>query len=99
MAYLQTAIGDSITDPTFPDIQKAIVDIQTVDEEHAAFWYGTDEEEIVFEIHADLEGFLVLNQDKQFKKQFDNWQVVSDIYFDLWNGNWESAKFKFGVTS
>ena len=99
MAYLQTAMGDTIEDPSFADIQKAIIDIQTADEEHAAFWYGTEDEEIVFEIHGDLEGFLVLDQDKQFKKQFKNWQVVSDIYFDLLNGNWESAKSKFDVSS
>jgi len=55
MAYLAKP-GDSIQNPTHGDLKKAIAEIRHNFEEHAAFWYGSDDEEIVVEVHGNKRG-------------------------------------------
>ena len=84
-SYLANAMGDSVDDVSFRDIQKAIVDIQEMDDEHGAFWVSiVDQEETVLETHKDL---LVIGMfqpsepgDKGIRKQMRNWAEVEKLY-------------------
>ena len=98
MTYLQKLSGDSIENPTFLDIEQTIDEIQKLDQEHAAFWYGTDEEELVLEVHGDLTGFLgVDGDDSQYKIKFGNWTEIAGTFAELLNGKWDAVKLKFGI--
>src|SRR5687768_177648 len=85
--------SDSIEDPTVGDIREATRYIQTADKEHAAFWFGTDEEELVLEVHGDLTGFLILDGGNTTRKfVFSNWEQVEEMFIDLVEGRFEKVK-------
>jgi 3-deoxy-D-arabino-heptulosonate 7-phosphate (DAHP) synthase len=99
MAYLAKP-SDTIENPTRDDVKKAIIEIKDNFEEHAAFWYGSDEEEIVVEVHGDLKGFLILDAGStNFKFQFDDWLQVEETFNDLIDGRWDLVKSKFNASS
>ncbi|GAB4020041.1 hypothetical protein [Spirosoma koreense] len=54
MVYLEKAWGDSIEDATIDDVRVAIDEIQQMDEEHGAFWIGSDDGENTLEVNKDL---------------------------------------------
>ena len=98
MAYLAKP-SDSIENPTREDIKKAITEIKNNSEEHAAFWYGSDEEEIVVEVHGNLNGFLILDAGaKDFKFQFKDWGQVEETFNELIERKWDLVKSKL-ITS
>src|ERR1700722_8134255 len=84
-SYLANAMGDSVDDVSLQDIQKAIVDIQEMDNEHGAFWVSiVGEEETVLETHKDL---MVIGAfppsepgDKGIRKRMKSWAEVEQLY-------------------
>jgi hypothetical protein len=62
-------------------------------------WYATGEEELVFEIHGNLKGILILKGEDGHERKFNVWQEVLHIYSYLIEGRRESAKRKFGIFS
>lgn len=47
--YLQRAWSDYEDDIDIGNVRKAIVETQAMDDEHGAFWVGTEEEDYILE--------------------------------------------------
>lgn len=95
MSYLQKAWTDSISNPTFSDIQTALSEVQHMDEEHGAFWVGTDEEDIVLEIQKDMRLTLVLCGEICRETKCANWNQAAELYQFLINGEYDKLKDRF----
>lgn len=78
--YIQYAGGyqkDNITDA---DIKKAIKDVQSMDDEHGAFWISviTDDENVI-EVNKDL-SLSVIFEGEEIKYQAADWNEVEQLY-------------------
>lgn len=78
--YIQYASGyqkDNIADA---DLIKAIKDIQSMDDEHGAFWVSviTDDENII-EVNKDLSLSVIFKGD-EMKYHAANWKEVEQLY-------------------
>ncbi|RYY66196.1 MAG: hypothetical protein EOO12_04940 [Chitinophagaceae bacterium] len=91
---------DSIENPTLDDLIRVLADVRDNDEEHAAFWYVSDDEDLVLEVHGDRSGFLLLEQGaRDFKYRFADWMEVEHTFRELLTGRQELVKELFGVTA
>jgi hypothetical protein len=82
-AYLGTAWGDSVDNPTIQDVRNAILETIKMDDEHGAFWVSNgDEEETVLETHKDLSviGIFPGPSEQQIKSKVNNWNEVEELY-------------------
>ena len=89
--YLQKAWGDSIDDVSMPDIITAIAETQQMDDEHGAFWVGTEEEEIILETNKWLQMICVV-ENTELSYKAANWQEVEELYQLLLNEDFEALK-------
>ncbi|MES2061060.1 MAG: hypothetical protein V4456_04015 [Bacteroidota bacterium] len=77
--YLQKAWTDSIDDVSINDVRIAIAETQQMDEEHAAFWVGTEEEEYILETDKNLDMIVVANGEAT-KYRAADWKEVEYLY-------------------
>lgn len=90
--YIQYAGGyqkDYITDA---DIKKAIKDVQSMDNEHGAFWISviTDDENII-EVNKDL-SLSVIFEGEEIKHQAADWNEVEQLYKLLLSEQFDEIK-------
>ena len=76
------------------DVQAAIRSMQTVDEEHGAFWVVTDEEEYVLEASLYLRLVLIEGREED-QRLCKDWEQVSDMYRLLFNEDFVQLKAEF----
>jgi hypothetical protein len=96
-SYLANAMGDSVDNVSLHDIQRAIADIQEMDEEHGAFWVSiVEEEETVLETQKDLTVIGIFQPsepgDKGIRKQMKNWAEVERLYALFLDQNFDAVK-------
>ena len=93
--YLQTLWGDSTDNATLEDVQKAILKLQKMDDEHAAFWVGIENEgESILEIHKDLTIIAVFENDpkNEITKQGSDWKEIENLYRLFLNDELDKVK-------
>lgn len=78
--YIQYAGGYQKDNIDELDIVKAINDIQSMDDEHGAFWVSviTDNENVI-EVNKDL-SLSVIFEEKETKYQAIDWKEVAELY-------------------
>lgn len=85
-SYIQYAAGYNKENVSENDINKAIEDVQKMDDEHGAFWISviTDNENII-EVNKSLLVKFILEpeNDKEIKYQANNWDEVKNFYLLL----------------
>ncbi|MEZ2338706.1 hypothetical protein AB6735_23860 [Mucilaginibacter sp. RCC_168] len=77
--YLQRAWSDSEDDISIKDVRIAIAETKEMDDEHGAFWVGTEEEEYILETDKALKMICVINGE-QLNYQAKNWAEVEKLY-------------------
>ncbi|MDC6367214.1 MULTISPECIES: hypothetical protein [Flavobacteriaceae] len=93
-SYIQYAAGYQKDNVDLSDIEKAIKDIQEMDEEHGAFWVSmiTDDENVI-ETNKDLTlSFIIDGEESKFKAS--DWTEVKELYESLLNKDFEQIKTK-----
>lgn len=78
------------------DIETALADLQSMDDEHGAFWVSViKEEENVLEVHKDLSvvGIFEVDANKQYFKQCKDVDEIKQLYSLLLNEDFEELKF------
>ncbi|MFS2186469.1 hypothetical protein ACCC92_07315 [Mucilaginibacter sp. Mucisp84] len=76
---MQRAWSDYEDDIDIENVQKAIVETQAMDDEHGAFWVGTEEEEYILETDKSLKMICIVNN-QEIKYQAKSWNEVEAIY-------------------
>jgi hypothetical protein len=95
VSYLQYAIGDSVDNPTVADVQTAIKIMETMDEEHGAFWVGTDEEDVVLEVNLGLTLTMIEDGGEEHNASCKDWEQVLEMYSLLLSGDYSRLKYEF----
>jgi hypothetical protein len=94
-SYIQYAAGYNKDNVTEKDINKAIGDIQKMDDEHGAFWVSiiTDEENVI-EVDKSLQVSVILepNNDKEIKYKANDWDEVKQLYLLLLDKKFDDIK-------
>ena len=90
--YIQYAGGYHKNNITDDDIRKAIIDIQSMDDEHGAFWASviTDDENVI-EVNKDLSMSALFEGDEK-KYQATTWNEVEHLYNLLLRGQIDKIK-------
>lgn len=81
-SYIQYAAGYEKENVTIADIDKAIKDIQEMDDEHRAFWISTlaeDDEEYVIEINKGLKVSVMYEEKIDIQYNSQDWNEVKLI--------------------
>lgn len=78
--YIQYASGYQKDNIDESDIEKAIADVQLIDDEHGAFWVSviTDDENVI-EVNKDL-SLLVIIDGQETRYQASDWKDVAELY-------------------
>lgn len=93
-SYIQYAAGYQKDNIDLFDIEKAIKDIQGMDEEHGAFWASVIiDDENVIETNKDLTLSIIIDGEESKFKASD-WKEVKELYELLLNENFERLKMK-----
>lgn len=92
--YIQYAGGYQKDNINESDIEKAIMDLQLMDDEHGAFWVSviTDDENVI-EVNKDL-SLSVIFEGVETKYQAANWYVVKELYNLLLNEKFYEIKVR-----
>ena len=77
--YLQRAWSDSEDDISMKDVLLAISETREMDDEHGAFWVGTEEEECILETDKSLKMICVIEGSQLFYQAKD-WEEVGRLY-------------------
>jgi hypothetical protein len=78
--YIQYASGYQKDNIDETDIEKAITDIQLMDDEHGAFWVSVIiDDENVIEVNKDL-SLSVIFEGQEIKYQATDWNEVAELY-------------------
>jgi len=97
-SYIQYLSGYNKENISLLDIEKALVDIQKMDEEHGAFWVSVfTTGENVLEVSKDkvVIGIFEPDQENDRKIQAESWDEVKQLYIHLLNGELIALKKKF----
>jgi hypothetical protein len=84
-SYIQYAEGYDKDEVTSIDIEKALNDLISMDDEHGAFWisvYESKGDELILELHKNLILIGNFGKDKIYKIQLQSLDS-SRLYFDL----------------
>jgi len=78
--YIQYASGYQKDNIIELDIEKAIIDVQLMDDEHGAFWVSviTNDEKVI-EANKDL-SLSVIFDGQEIKYQATDWNEVAELY-------------------
>jgi len=92
--YIQFAGGYQKDNIDETDIEKAIKDIQFMDDEHGAFWISviTDDENVI-EVNKDL-SLSVIFKGIETKYQATDWNEVKELYNLLLLEKFDEIKVK-----
>jgi hypothetical protein len=94
-SYIQYAAGYNKDNVDEEDINKAIEDIQQMDDEHGAFWVSiiTDNENVI-EVDKSLRISIILepDNDKEIKYIANDWNEVKYLYLLLLGKKFEDIK-------
>lgn len=87
--YIQYADGYQKDNIDESDIEKAIIDIQLMDDEHGAFWVSviTDDENVI-EVNKDL-SLSVIFEGQETMYQAKDWTEVAKLYKLLLHGKFD----------
>ncbi|MFD1145419.1 hypothetical protein ACFQ4C_30110 [Larkinella insperata] len=98
MAYLGKGWGDSVDDASIDDVRVAIEETQAMDEEHGAFWVGSDDGENVLEVSKDLNLIAVFdgNEEKEYRLKGKDWEEVKTLYELFLKERYDLVKNAFG---
>jgi len=77
--YLQRAWSDHEDDIDMENVRKAIAETQAMDDEHGAFWVGTEEEEYILETDKSL-NMICVADNQEIRYQAKSWNEVEAIY-------------------
>jgi len=78
--YIQYASGYQKDNIDEADIEKAITDIQFIDDEHGAFWVSViKDDENVIEANKDL-SLSVIFGGQETRYQASDWKEVAELY-------------------
>ena len=81
-SYIQYAAGYDKENVTIEDIDKAINDVQKMDDEHGAFWISMleeNDEEYVIEVNKGLKISVMYGEKIDFQYNSPNWDEIKDI--------------------
>lgn len=87
--YIQYAAGYDKDDITISDINKALIDLTNMDDEHGGFWigvYGADTDEFVLELHKSLTLFGNFGEEENYKITLDKIEEAKEYFNLLLNG-------------
>ena len=93
--YLQRAWSDGVDNIDIREVDKAIQEVQQMDDEHGAFWVGLlKEDEIVLEVSKDLSIVGIFNGDLggEIKSKAKDWQEVRLMYKHFLDDDLEAVK-------
>lgn len=94
-SYIQYAAGYNKDNVNEKDINKAIEDIQKMDNEHGAFWVSviTDDENVI-EVNKALQISIILepDNDKELKYKANDWVEVKQLYLLLLDKRFDEIK-------
>jgi hypothetical protein len=94
-AYLGSANGNSVDNPTMQDVRNAILETINMDDEHGAFWVSNGyDEETVLETHKDLSiiGIFPGPSEQQIKSKLQSWNEVEELYEVFLSGDFDQVK-------
>jgi len=94
--YIQYAGGYQKENIKKNDIEKAISDLELMDDEHGAFWVGgisEDEYENVIEVNKDLSLSVILKE-VETKYQASDWNEVKELFNLLLLEKFDQIKLK-----
>ncbi len=97
-SYIQYAAGYDKDDITNADINKALSDLVTMDDEHGGFWigvYGVETDEFVLELHKNLTLFGNFGEDENYKIILKNIESSKEYFNLLLSGMIDELKEKF----
>ncbi|MCU0351763.1 MAG: hypothetical protein MUF43_13200 [Flavobacterium sp.] len=78
--YIQYASGYQKENIEVSDIEKAIGDIQLMDDEHGVFWVSViTHDENVIEVNKNL-SLTVIFEEQETKYQATDWMEVAELY-------------------
>jgi hypothetical protein len=78
--YIQYASGYQKDNIDEADVEKAITDIQLMDDEHGAFWVSVIRDyENVIEVNKDLSLSLIFDG-QETRYQASDWKEVAELY-------------------
>ena len=87
--YLQRAWSDSEDDISMDNVLTAIAETRDMDDEHGAFWVGTEEEECILETDKSLKMICVIDGNELYY-QAKSWDEVIKLYELLLNEDFNS---------
>ncbi len=96
-SYIQYAAGFDKDNVTSSDIDKALIDLTNMDDEHGAFWvgvYGADTDEFVLEFHKSLTLFGNFGEVESYKINLDKKESAKEYFNLLMNGEIDKLKEK-----
>ena len=94
-SYIQYAAGYDKDDITNSDVDKALIDLTNMDDEHGGFWvgiYGADTDEFVLEFHKSLTLFGNFGEDENYKIKLDKIETAKEYFYSLLNGEIDEFK-------
>ena len=92
--YIQYASGYQKENITYADIKKAIKHVQSMDDEHGAFWVSiiTNDENVI-EVNKDLSLSVIFEGD-EIKYQAADWNEVEQLYKFLLSEQFDEIKHR-----
>ena len=88
-SYIQYAAGYDKDDITNSDVDKALIDLSNMDDEHGGFWigvYGADTDEFVLELHKSLILFGNFGGEENYKITLESIETAKEYFNLLLNG-------------
>ena len=96
-SYIQYAAGYDKDDITNSDVDKALNDLTSMDDEQGGFWvgvYGVDTDEFVLEFHKSLTLFGNFGGEENYKINLDKLELAKDYFKLLLNGEIDELREK-----
>jgi hypothetical protein len=96
-SYIQYAAGVDKDDINSSDVDKALIDLTSMDDEHGGFWvgvYGADTDEFVLEFHKSLTLFGNFGEDENYKINLDKIESAKEYFNLLLNGEIDELRVK-----
>lgn len=96
-SYIQYAVGFDKDDINRSDVDKALIDLNSMDDEHGGFWvgvYGAETDEFVLEFHKSLTLFGDFGEDENYKINLDKIELAKEYFNLLLNGEIDELREK-----
>ena len=95
--WIEKGWGDSVDHASFKDIEITIEETIEMDAEHAAFWAGNVEDEVILEVHRGFKVYFIEEEDqkKSIVKTVKNWIEVKQLFRLFFNKEYERLRDEF----